>query len=89
MRKTRAARLTLVVSSTNASLFRPKVQNRVFAVAASYGPDDAGPVRRSAETCFGVFLDFISLGCAEAAKVVAAERPQIFIDLMAHTFGAR
>lgn len=61
----------------------------MFAVAASYGPDDESPVRRSAETCAGKFLDVSSAGHAEAAKAVAAERPQIFVDLMAHTTGAR
>ena len=61
----------------------------MFAVAASYGPDDAGPVRRSAEKCFEKFLDLLSLERVESAKLVAAEKPQIFIDLMAHTFGAR
>ncbi|CAM9926309.1 unnamed protein product, partial [Ectocarpus sp. 12 AP-2014] len=34
-----------------------KAHNRVFAVAASYGPDDGSPVRRSAEACAGKFLD--------------------------------
>ena len=67
----------------------PQAHGRVFTVAASYGPDDEGPVRRSAETCAGKFLDISSQAHAEAAKVVAAERPQIFVDLMAHTTGAR
>lgn len=70
-------------------IFRAKIQKRVFAVAASYGPDDAGSVRRSAETCFGKFLDLLSLKSMESAKMVMAEKPQIFVDLMAHTFGAR
>eukprot|EP00903_Cladosiphon_okamuranus_P011215 g10582.t1 len=66
-----------------------QVNNRVFAVAASYGPDDTGPVRRSAERCFGKFLDLLRFDPVETAKLVAAERPQIFVDLMAYTFGAR
>lgn len=61
----------------------------MFAVAASYGPDDASPVRRSAEACAGKFLDVSLAGHADAAKAVAAERPQIFIDLVAHTTGTR
>lgn len=61
----------------------------MFAVAASYGPDDGGAVRRSAERCFGKFLDLLSLERVESAKAVAAERPQIFVDLMGHTFGGR
>eukprot|EP00752_Nemacystus_decipiens_P012726 g11275.t1 len=63
--------------------------NRVFAVAASYGPDDAGSVRRSAEKCFGKFLDLHWLERMASAKLVAAERPQIFVDLVFHTLGAR
>lgn len=58
-------------------------------MAASYGPDDGSPVRRSAETCAGKFLDVSLAGHAESAKAVAAERPEIFVDLMGHTTGAR
>lgn len=69
--------------------YRLQIHDRVFAVAASYGPDDESPVRRSAETCAGKFLDVSEAGHAEAAKAVVAERPQIFVDLMAHTTEAR
>ncbi|CAM9809280.1 unnamed protein product, partial [Ectocarpus fasciculatus] len=66
-----------------------QAHNRVFAVAASYGPDDGSPVRRSAETCAGNFLDVSLAGHVESAKAIAAERPEIFVDLMGHTTGAR
>eukprot|EP00903_Cladosiphon_okamuranus_P006818 g6643.t4 len=66
-----------------------RVNSRVFAVAASYGPDDASSVRRSVERCSGTFLDLLWLERVETAKLVAAERPQIFVDLVSHTFGAR
>lgn len=71
------------------SIFLLQAHHRVLAVAASYGPDDEGTVRRSAETCAGKFLDVSSAGHVESAKAVAAERPQIFVDLMGHTTGAR
>lgn len=58
-------------------------------MAASYGPDDEGEVRRSAERCAGKFLDLSSAGHMESAKALAAERPQILVDLMGHTTGAR
>ncbi len=58
-------------------------------MVSSYGPDDKSLVRRSAEACAGKFLDVSSAGHVEVAKAVAAERPQIFVDLMAHTTGAR
>ena len=58
-------------------------------MAASYGPNDGSAARRSAETCAGKFLDLSWLGDVESAKAVAAERPEIFVDLMAHTTGAR
>eukprot|EP00752_Nemacystus_decipiens_P009479 g8475.t1 len=74
---------------TKGLLCSHQVHDRVFVVAASYGPDDKSPVRRSAESCAGKFLDVSSAGHSEAAKAVAAERPQIFVDLMAHTTGAR
>ncbi|CAM9939632.1 unnamed protein product, partial [Laminaria digitata] len=61
----------------------------VFAVAASYGPNDGSSTRRSAEACAGKFLDVSWLGDVESAKAVAAEMPEIFVDLMAHTTGAR
>lgn len=66
-----------------------KVHGKVFAVAASYGPNDGSSTRRSAETCAGKFLDVSWLGDVESAKAVALERPEIFVDLMAHTTGAR
>ncbi|CAM9888575.1 unnamed protein product, partial [Ectocarpus sp. 4 AP-2014] len=74
---------------TRGLLCSHKAHNRVFAVAASYGPDDGSPVRRSAEACAGKFLDVSLAGHAESAKAVAAERPEIFVDLMGHTTGAR
>lgn len=58
-------------------------------MAASYGPNDGSATRRSAETCAGKFLDLSWMGDVESAKAVAAERPEIFVDLMAHTTGAR
>lgn len=58
-------------------------------MAASFGPDDESPVRRSAESCAGKFLDVSSAGHTDAAEAVAAERPQILVDLMAYTTGAR
>lgn len=58
-------------------------------MVASYGPDDASPVRQSAERCAGKFLDLSEKGDVEAAEAVAFEEPEIFVDLMAHTTGAR
>ena len=86
----RVVRSSAVVdSSPIPHRFHAKVQNRVFTVAASYGPDDGSMVRRSAERCFGKFLDLLRLERVDSANLVAAERPQIFVDLMSHTFGAR
>lgn len=61
----------------------------MHTVVASYGPDDASPVRQSAERCSGKFLDLSEKGDVEAAEAVASEEPEIFVDLMAHTTGAR
>lgn len=75
------------------ALVRPflssQANGRVHTVAASYGPDDGSPLRRSAERCAGEFLDLSGAGDVEAAAAVAAEAPEIFVDLMAHTTGAR
>lgn len=66
-----------------------QAHERIVAVAASYGPDDGSYIRRSAENCAGKFLDLFPMGDVEAAQTVAAEGPEIFVDLMAHTTGAR
>lgn len=58
-------------------------------MAASYGPDDKGHVRRSAEMHADMFLDLSREGDVEAARGIANARPHIFVDLMAHTTGAR
>ncbi|CAM9108296.1 unnamed protein product, partial [Scytosiphon promiscuus] len=66
-----------------------QIHDRIFTVAASYGPNDGGLVRRSAEKCAGIFLDLFSAGHLDSAKAIAAERPQIFVDLAGHTTGSR
>lgn len=58
-------------------------------IAASYGPDDGSGVRHSAERCAGRFLDVSWMDDVTSAKTVAAEEPEIFVDLMGHTTGAR
>lgn len=58
-------------------------------VIASYGNNDGSSIRQSGERCAGKFLDVASLGDVEAAEAVAREKPDIFVDLIAHTTGAR
>lgn len=65
------------------------MSNRVFVVAASYGTDDGSTIRHSIEKCAEKFLDLSRLGDVESARAVATETPHIFVDLMAHTTGAR
>ena len=66
-----------------------QLHNRIFVVTTSYGRNDGSFIRHSAEKCAGKFLDVAELGDVEAAEAVAREKPDIFVDLMAHTTGAR
>lgn len=66
-----------------------KVHGRILSVLASYSRNDGSSVRRSAEECAGKFLDLYGVGDVETAMAIAQEGPEIFVDLMAHTTGAR
>lgn len=66
-----------------------QMHDRILAVAASYGRNDGSSARQSVEKCARKFLELGFAGDVEAAKAVAAEKPEIFVDLMGHTTGAR
>lgn len=64
-------------------------RKRVEVYCFSYGPDDRSEWRRRIEDRCDVFRDIRQLPDLEAAHQIARDQPDLLIDLMAHTKGAR
>ncbi|CAM9221466.1 unnamed protein product [Discosporangium mesarthrocarpum] len=64
-------------------------RGRIHTIAASFGHDDGSPVRQRLEVCVDVFLDAVTAGDERAAQALAKQGPEVLVDLMGHTTGAR
>ncbi|KDO30324.1 hypothetical protein SPRG_05035 [Saprolegnia parasitica CBS 223.65] len=64
-----------------------KSQTQIYGY--SYGPNDGSEWRHRIASACHAFADVARLSDVEIASVIASDRIQILIDLMAHTRGAR
>lgn len=64
-------------------------RSRVEAFLYSYGPDDAGPMRRRIAAAADRFVDVRALSHTAAAERIRADGVDVLVDLKGHTQGAR
>ena len=61
----------------------------MHVTAASYGENDGSAIRRRIEDGVDTFLDLHLVDDVEATQRMASLCPDVVVDLMAHTRGAR